>query len=61
MTLEESAEYLRISPSTLRRLIHKGEAPYQFRPAGRKMVFRKIDLDMWANKRVQEGKKNDKR
>ena len=51
LTEREVADYLAISPETLRRLRYAGEIPYV--PLGRRLVrYRREDLDRWLNERT---------
>lgn len=51
---KEAAQYLRISYSSLKRMreTNEGDSPRFFRPAGRKIVYRKDDLDAWVTRRL---------
>jgi hypothetical protein len=46
LTTEEAAEYLRMSPLTLRTLRHRGGGPPYMKPA-RKVFYDTADLDHW--------------
>lgn len=48
LTLEETAEILRRTPSALRYQIHKGTAPRSAKIAGRRM-FRESDVLAWID------------
>ena len=47
MTLEEVAEYLRLSVHTIYKMAQKGKIPAL--KAGKKWRFRKEDIDKWLN------------
>ncbi|MGY1845533.1 helix-turn-helix transcriptional regulator [Modestobacter sp. SYSU DS0875] len=47
LTLEEAAERLRTSPSTLRYWRHRSEGPKSFR-VGRRVLYKRSDLDAWV-------------
>jgi len=49
MNLTEAAEYLNLSPSTLYKKTHKLEIAF-LKPNGKKIYFRKEDLDNWLNR-----------
>ena len=59
MTLKEAAAYLRLSERTLRRQVNKIQPrPFKY---GRKLLFRKSDLDQWMeNHRLEDGEALDK-
>ena len=44
----EAADYLRISPETLRQWRHLGEGP-RYLKMGRAVRYRQSDLDLWIN------------
>lgn len=46
-TFEEGRQYLKVSESTLRRMVKDGEVPY-FRQRGN-IYFRQIDLDKYVS------------
>jgi len=48
MTLEEVAEYLRLSVHTIYKMAQKGKIPAL--KAGKKWRFRKEDIDRWLEK-----------
>ncbi|SHF88772.1 helix-turn-helix transcriptional regulator [Geodermatophilus nigrescens] len=50
MTLAETAAYLRTPVATLRYWRHRGEGPAGFR-LGRRVVFRRADVDQWLDAR----------
>jgi len=49
MTLEEVAEYLRLSVHTIYKMAQKGKIPAL--KAGKKWRFRKEDIDRWLTQR----------
>jgi excisionase family DNA binding protein len=53
MTKAECQEYLRISKSSLEKLVKEGLPRIKF---DRKVLFRKADVDRWLERKVQ-GKK----
>lgn len=50
-TLPEAARHLRISPSTLRRMIKSGEGPRTLRPSPRRVVIPRSDRLAWMESR----------
>jgi len=54
MTLEEVAEYLRLSVHTIYKMAQKGKIPAL--KAGKKWRFRKEDIDYW----LERSNKNQK-
>lgn len=52
---EEARQYLKVSESTLRRMVKEGEVPY-FRQRGN-IYFRQVDLDKHVANLVKEAKK----
>jgi excisionase family DNA binding protein len=50
MTVAETAEFLRVSESIIRRLIRKNKIPY-FKIEGRYLLFRPA-LDEWIHRRI---------
>jgi len=56
MTLEEVAEYLRLSIHTIYKMAQKGKIPAL--KAGKKWRFRKEDIDHWLE--VSDKTKKDK-
>jgi excisionase family DNA binding protein len=53
MTKAECQEYLRISKSSLEKLVKEGLPRIKL---DRKVIFRKVDVDRWLERKVQ-GKK----
>jgi len=53
MTKVECQEYLRISKSSLEKLVKEGLPRIKL---DRKVIFRKVDVDRWLERKVQ-GKK----
>lgn len=47
LTLDEAARYLNISKSSLYKLTHKKQIPFN-QPGGKVIFFRRTDLDNWA-------------
>ena len=47
LTLQEAANHVRLSRTTLERLIREGCGPRVFRSGRRKLVFSIADLDRW--------------
>ena len=54
MTKAECQEYLRISKSSLEKLVKKGLPRIKL---DRKVIFRKADVDCWLERKVQGKKK----
>jgi len=52
MTMTEAATYLRTPVATLRYWRHMGSGPAGFR-LGRRVVFRRDDVDRWIAERQQ--------
>jgi excisionase family DNA binding protein len=50
MTKTECQEYLRISKSSLEKLVKEGLPRIKL---DRKVIFRKIDVDKWLERKVQ--------
>lgn len=48
LTPKEAAEYLRLSPETLRQWRHLGEGPKYLKP-GRSVKYRKCDIMAWLD------------
>jgi excisionase family DNA binding protein len=46
LSLEEAAEYLKLSKSCLYKMTSAKEIPY-YVPGGKKIYFRRIELDNW--------------
>lgn len=61
MTLEEVADYLRLSKDTLYRMAGTGKLPAS--KVGSQWRFRKADVDQWleVNKNVRRDDKSDKK
>jgi excisionase family DNA binding protein len=49
LTEREASEYLRVAPRTLQRWRQLGRGP-RFVRAGRRVLYRKHDLDDWLDK-----------
>lgn len=47
MTTNEVADYLKIPDATLRFYRHKGIGPKSFRLGGRRVMYRRQDVDAW--------------
>jgi excisionase family DNA binding protein len=58
LTIDELSSYLKISKSTLYKLVRKGDIPCQ--KIGRHWRFRKEAIDAWLEQ-TQEAKTNPKR
>jgi excisionase family DNA binding protein len=52
LTAEEAADYLRVSKSYLDKLRVYGGGPKFVRPGKRKILYRKQNLDVWADERT---------
>ena len=59
MTLKEAAAYLRLSERTLKRQVNQIQPrPFKY---GRKLLFRKSDLDQWMERhRLEDGEALDR-
>ena len=57
LTLDEAASYCRIGSSMLRKQIYLGAGPCVI-PVGRRIVFRRKDLDDWLDSLAVEPKKS---
>ena len=55
MTLADVAAHLRLRPSTVRSLAHRGELPY-YRLGEKLMRFRSEDIDEYTSKRLIRSK-----
>ena len=55
LLLDEAADYVRLSPSTLERLIRRGHGPRSRRAGRRKLVFHRDDLDAWLIESAERG------
>jgi excisionase family DNA binding protein len=53
MTKAECQEYLRISRSSLEKLVKEGLPRIKL---DRKVIFRKIDVDRWLERKIQGNK-----
>ena len=53
MTKVECQEYLRISKSSLEKLVKEGLPRIKL---DRKVIFRKVDVDRWLERKVQRTK-----
>lgn len=49
LTLEEAAEYLNLSKSALYKITSRKEIPF-YNPGGKKIYFKRLDLDNWIIK-----------
>ncbi len=55
LTVQETAEYLRLTPSALYMQRHRGEKPGALGiRVGRKLLFRSSDIDRFLEERLQE-------
>lgn len=52
MTTTEVAEYLTIPEATLRFYRHKGTGPKAFRLGGRRVTYRRADVDAWLLEQI---------
>jgi len=52
MTIEELAEYLKVSKSSLYKLAQRGKVPGQ--KVGKHWRFRKATIDQWLDEQSQE-------
>lgn len=51
LTLQETAEYLKVSKSFLYKLTSKKEIPF-YKPTGKLIYFNKLEVDQW----IKDGK-----
>lgn len=50
LTVDEAAEYLRLTPGAIYTMRYRGEAPASLAiKVGRRLVFRPADLDRWMD------------
>jgi len=49
-SLNEAAEYLHLPPIDIEQLVRQKEIPFEQK--GKRIVFRKIDMDAWASRRI---------
>lgn len=47
LTREEAAEYLQVSPNTLRQWAYTGRHSIPYYPHGKRVKYRRRDLDEW--------------
>lgn len=52
MTTAEVADYLKTPPATLRFWRHKGTGPKGFRLGGRRVMYRRQDVDAWLMEQI---------
>ena len=50
LSLKEAAEYLHLPVADVEQLVRQDEIPFE--KNGQRVVFRKIDLDAWASRRI---------
>lgn len=50
LTVEEAADWMRLSPSYLNKMRVTGDGPPFFKP-GRRVLYRRGDLDRWLDAR----------
>ena len=50
LATKEGAEYLHMPPADIEKLVRQKEIPFECK--GRQVMFRKIDLDAWASRRI---------
>lgn len=48
--LNEAAEYLHLPPTDIEQLVRRKEIPFEQK--GQRIIFRKIDMDAWASRRI---------
>jgi len=49
-SLNEASEYLHMPPTDIEQLVRQKEIPFEQK--GKRVVFRKIDMDAWASRRI---------
>ena len=59
LTIDELSAYLKISKSTLYKLVREGKVPCQ--KVGRHWRFRKETIDRWLDDTHREAKKGEKK
>ena len=47
---KEAAEYLHLTPTDVEKLVRQKEIPFEQK--GKQVIFRKIDMDAWASRRI---------
>lgn len=47
---KEAADYLHLPPADIEKLVRQQDIPFEHK--GKQLVFRKIDLDAWASRRI---------
>lgn len=52
MTTAEVAEYLKTPEATLRFYRHQGTGPRSFRMGGRRVMYRRQDVDAWLMQQI---------
>ena len=53
LTREEAAEYLGVAPATLSQWAYNGRQEIPYYPHGRRVYYRKADLDVWLESQRQ--------
>lgn len=49
-SLNEASEYLHLPPDDIEQLVRQKEIPFEQK--GKRIIFRKIDMDAWASRRI---------
>lgn len=52
MTTQEVADYIKVPAATLRYWRHQGNGPKGFRLGGKKVMFRRQDVDAWLMEQI---------
>lgn len=52
MTTAEVAEYLKTAEATLRYWRHRSEGPRSFRLGGKRVMYRRQDVDAWLMEQI---------
>lgn len=52
MTTAEVAEYLKTAEATMRYWRHIGEGPRSFRMGGKRVMYRRQDVDAWLMEQI---------
>lgn len=52
MTTAEVAEYLKTAEATLRYWRHRSEGPPSFRLGGKRVMYRRQDVDAWLMEQI---------
>lgn len=59
LTAQQVAEYLHLTPAEVEHLVKRGKIPHE--KSGSRVVFRRIDIDAWASRRLLETRHGDEK